>query len=99
MSTGTASSRQRSIDRRMGLLEADALDGRAFHGQRTTDAAPDLGASGPVPPHLLSRLPPMRKAAWAIGAILGWLVFGAIGGVIALLYLSGPRRRLNARRL
>jgi diaminopimelate decarboxylase len=54
MSTGTASSLQRSIDRRMGLLEADALDGRAFHGQRTTDATPDLGASGPVPPRLLS---------------------------------------------
>jgi hypothetical protein len=46
-----------------------------------------------------SQLPPTRKAAWAIGSILGWLVFGAIGGVIALLYLSGPRRRLNARRL
>jgi hypothetical protein len=45
-----------------------------------------------------SQLSPRRKAAWTIGAMLGWLVFGAIGGVIAVLYLVGPRRRLNARR-
>jgi hypothetical protein len=45
------------------------------------------------------QLPPRHKAAWVIGSMLGWFVFGALGGVIAVIYLVGPRRRLNARRL
>lgn len=43
-------------------------------------------------------LPPPRKAAWIIGSVVGWLLFGVIGGAIALIYLLGPRRRLNATR-
>jgi hypothetical protein len=43
-------------------------------------------------------LPPGRKAAWIIGSVVGWFVFGPIGAAIALVYLMGPRRRLNAGR-
>jgi hypothetical protein len=39
-----------------------------------------------------------RKAIWAISTILGWLVFGIVGAFIALVYLVGPRRRMNASR-
>jgi hypothetical protein len=41
-------------------------------------------------------MPPARKAGWIIATVLGWLLFGVIGAVIALLYLVGPRRKLNA---
>jgi len=43
-------------------------------------------------------VPPRRKAAWIIGSLAGWLLFGVVGAVIALLYLAGPRRRMNALR-
>jgi len=39
---------------------------------------------------------PARKAVWIISSIVGWFVFGLIGAAIAVLYLVGPRRRLNA---
>ena len=44
-----------------------------------------------------SDLPPRRKAAWIIGSVIGWLLFGIIGAAIAILYLVGPRRRMNAQ--
>jgi len=53
MRAGTLSGAQRLIDRRMGLMGSDALDGLAFHGPGTTEGV-DLGASGPVSSRLLS---------------------------------------------
>ncbi|MGP0030962.1 MAG: hypothetical protein ACLPVF_10715 [Acidimicrobiales bacterium] len=44
-------------------------------------------------------LPSGKKAAWIIGSIVGWLLFGAVGAIVAILYLLGPRRRMNAERL
>ena len=41
-------------------------------------------------------LPPRRKAAWIIGAAIGWLLFGIVGAFVAIVYLVGPRRRMNA---
>jgi len=43
-----------------------------------------------------SDLPPRRKAAWIIGSVIGLLVFGIVGAAIAIVYLVGPRRRMNA---
>jgi uncharacterized membrane protein YeiH len=43
-----------------------------------------------------SYLPPRRKAAWIIGSVIGLLVFGIVGAAIAIVYLVGPRRRMNA---
>lgn len=45
-----------------------------------------------------SDLPRAHKAAWIIGSVVGWFFFGVIGGVIASIYLLGPRRRLNSSR-
>jgi hypothetical protein len=36
------------------------------------------------------------KALWIAGMVGGWFLFGAIGAVVAVFYLAGPRRRLNA---
>jgi hypothetical protein len=36
------------------------------------------------------------KALWIAGMIGGWLLFGTAGAVVAVFYLAGPRRRLNA---
>jgi hypothetical protein len=44
-------------------------------------------------------LPPGKKAAWIIGSVVGWLFFGVIGAIVVILYLVGPRRRMNARSL
>ena len=44
-------------------------------------------------------LPRGRKAAWVLPSLLGWLLFGIVGAAIAVFYLVGPRRRLNAQRL
>ena len=44
-------------------------------------------------------MPPGRKAIWIVGFVVGWMVFGLIGAAIAVVYLVGPRRRLNAGRL
>jgi hypothetical protein len=43
-------------------------------------------------------LPPMQKAAWIIGSVVGWLLFGIVGAFISAVYLIGPRRRMNAQR-
>ena len=40
-----------------------------------------------------------RKAAWIVASLIGWLFFGVIGAAIAIVYLVGPRRRMNAGRL
>jgi hypothetical protein len=45
-----------------------------------------------------SDLSPRRKAAWIIGSVIGWLLFGIVGAVVAILYLMGPRRRMNTQR-
>jgi hypothetical protein len=39
-----------------------------------------------------------RKAVWIVASIVGWIVFGLFGAAIALIYLLGPRRQLNAVR-
>ncbi|HEY4947828.1 MAG TPA: hypothetical protein VII19_08005 [Acidimicrobiales bacterium] len=44
-------------------------------------------------------MPPGRKAVWIVGFVVGWFVFGLIGAFIAVVYLVGPRRRLNAGRM
>jgi hypothetical protein len=36
------------------------------------------------------------KALWIAGMIGGWFLFGPIGAAVAVFYLAGPRRRLNA---
>jgi hypothetical protein len=41
-------------------------------------------------------LPARRKAVWIIGSVVGWLLFGIIGAFVAIVYLVGPRRRMNA---
>jgi hypothetical protein len=30
--------------------------------------------------------------------LLGWLLFGIVGAAIAVFYLAGPRRKMNAQR-
>ena len=47
------------------------------------------------PPH---ELPPGKKAAWVIATLVGWLLFGIMGAAIAVVYLVGPRRKMNAER-
>jgi hypothetical protein len=41
-------------------------------------------------------LPSGKKAAWIIGSVVGCLFFGVFGAVVVILYLVGPRRRMNA---
>ena len=41
-------------------------------------------------------MPPARKAAWIIASIVGWFFLGLIGAAVAVVYLVGPRRRMNA---
>jgi uncharacterized membrane protein YqjE len=43
-------------------------------------------------------LPPRQKAGWIIGSVVGWLLLGIVGAAVAVLYLVGPRRRMNAQR-
>jgi len=38
------------------------------------------------------------KALWIVGMIGGWFVFGIIGAIVSVIYLAGPRKRLNAGR-
>jgi hypothetical protein len=45
-----------------------------------------------------SELATGKKAAWVIAALIGWLLFGIIGAAIAVFYLVGPRRKMNAER-
>jgi hypothetical protein len=39
-----------------------------------------------------------RKAVWILGSSVGWLVFGIVGAFVAIVYLVGPRKRMNAER-
>ena len=39
-----------------------------------------------------------RKAVWIVGSVVGWLLFGFLGAAVAIVYLVGPRRRMNAGR-
>jgi hypothetical protein len=41
-------------------------------------------------------LPAKRKALWIIGSVVGWLLLGIVGAFVAIVYLVGPRRRMNA---
>jgi hypothetical protein len=41
-------------------------------------------------------LAPKWKALWITGMIGGWFLFGIIGAIVAVFYLFGPRKRLNA---
>jgi hypothetical protein len=43
-------------------------------------------------------LPRGRKAVWILSSLLGWLLFGIVGAAIAVFYLVGPRRKMNAQR-
>lgn len=43
------------------------------------------------------RLSMARKLGWGIGAVVGWLVLGLIGALVAAMYLFGVRRRLAQR--
>jgi hypothetical protein len=45
-----------------------------------------------------SELAPRKKTAWVAATLVGWLLFGIIGAAIAVFYLVGPRKRLNAAR-
>jgi hypothetical protein len=45
-----------------------------------------------------SELPLRRKAVWIIASVIGWLLFGIVGAFVAVVYLIGPRRRMNANR-
>ena len=42
---------------------------------------------------------PGRKAIWILAFVAGWFVFGLLGAIFAIIYLVGPRRRLNAGRM
>ena len=42
-------------------------------------------------------LSPGRKIAWIIGSVVGWLLFGIVGAFVAIVYLVGPRRRMDAQ--
>jgi hypothetical protein len=43
-------------------------------------------------------LPPKWKALWIAGMVGGWFLFGFLGAIVSVFYLTGPRRRLNAGR-
>ena len=45
-----------------------------------------------------NELPTGRKAVWILGAAVGWLFLGIAGAFVAVVYLVGPRRRMNAQR-
>jgi hypothetical protein len=42
--------------------------------------------------------PSRQKVFWIVGLVVGWFLFPIIGAVIAVAYLAGYRRRLNAGR-
>lgn len=43
-------------------------------------------------------LPMKRKTIWITSFIVGWLLLGIVGAAIAIFYLTGPRRRMDAQR-
>jgi hypothetical protein len=36
------------------------------------------------------------KVAWIVAMAVGWLFLGVLGVAVAIFYLIGPRRRMNA---
>jgi hypothetical protein len=42
-----------------------------------------------------SELAAGKKAAWILGAVIGWLFLGIAGAFIAIVYLVGSRKRMN----
>jgi hypothetical protein len=48
------------------------------------------------PTHELS---PGRKTVWILAAAVGWLLLGIVGAFVAIVYLVGPRKRMDAQRL
>jgi hypothetical protein len=45
-----------------------------------------------------NELPVRTKTVWIVGSVVGWLLFGIVGAAVAVFYLIGPRRRMNAGR-
>jgi hypothetical protein len=45
-----------------------------------------------------SELPSRNKAVWIVGSVVGWLLLGIVGAFVAVVYLVGPRRRINSQR-
>jgi hypothetical protein len=45
-----------------------------------------------------SQLPTNRKLGWILGSPVGWLLFGIVGAAVAIVYLVGPRKRMNTQR-
>jgi hypothetical protein len=45
-----------------------------------------------------SQLPTNRKLGWILGSAVGWLLFGIVGAAVAIVYLVGPRKRMNIQR-
>jgi hypothetical protein len=48
----------------------------------------------------ISKRPPSelssgKKAVWILGSVVGWLFLGIAGAFVAIVYLVGPRRRMN----
>jgi hypothetical protein len=43
-------------------------------------------------------MPTRRKAVWIICSVVGWLLFGIVGAAVAVVYLIGPRKRMNVQR-
>jgi hypothetical protein len=43
-------------------------------------------------------LPRGKKMGWVVGSLVGWLLFGIVGAAIAVVYLVGPRKKMNAGR-
>lgn len=43
-------------------------------------------------------LPSGKKLAWVSATLIGWLLFGIIGATIVVVYLVGPRKKMNADR-
>jgi len=39
-----------------------------------------------------------KKAAWVVGSLVAWLLLGIVGAAIAVVYLVGPRKKMNATR-
>jgi cytochrome c oxidase assembly factor CtaG len=45
-----------------------------------------------------NELPLRNKVAWIVGSVVGWLFLGIVGAFVAVVYLVGPRRRMNSQR-
>jgi hypothetical protein len=45
-----------------------------------------------------SELPLRNKVIWILGSVVGWLFLGIVGAFVAVVYLVGPRRRMNSQR-